>query len=184
MDNIFSREERLSGEELGEDTTNTPDVNGGSVLGEEGATELGGSVPAGGNVVSPEDGSGGVVEGDTSKAEVADLELAVSIGEDVLGLEIAVEDIGSVDVLEAAQQLVEEELVVLRGQVVICLYHLVQVRLHQLKHHIDVPELPPRCRQQDVLYLHNVWVAQQPVLFLYKMKKLEGEKKEKKSEHK
>lgn len=127
MDNILSRKERLSGEELGEDAPNAPDVDGGSVLGEEGATELRSTVPAGGDIVSPEYGGGGVMEGDASQAEITDLELAVGVGKDVLGLKVAVEDVGSVDVLEATQQLVQEELVMLRGQVVICLYHLVQI---------------------------------------------------------
>jgi hypothetical protein len=34
--------------------------------------------------------------------------------------------------------------------------HLVQVSLHQLKHHIDILEVPRAGRQHDVLDLHNV----------------------------
>ena len=46
------------------------------------------------DVVSPEDGGGHVVEGRASQAKVTDLELAVCVGQDVLGLQIAVEHLG------------------------------------------------------------------------------------------
>ena len=39
--------------------------------------------------------------------------------------------------------------------------HLVQVRLHQLKHDVDVLEIPGGRRQHDVAHLHDVRVAQQ-----------------------
>jgi hypothetical protein len=91
-----------------------------------------------------------------------------------------------VDELQAAQHLVQEELVVLLRQVVVRLDHLVQVRLQQLEHHlrmpewtshasqlaqarrdihcagthVDVTELAWVRRQQDVLDLHNVGVLQ------------------------
>ena len=71
------------------------------------------------------------------------------------------EDLGRVHILEPAQQLVEEELVVLRREVVVGLDDLVQIRLHQLEDHVDVPELPRRRRQHDVLDVDDVGVAQQ-----------------------
>ena len=75
--------------------------------------------PARRDIVGPEDGRRHVVERGAREPKVADLELAVGVGEDVFGLEVAVEDLCAVDVLEAAQHLVEEKLVVLGRQVVV-----------------------------------------------------------------
>ena len=47
-----------------------------------------------------------IIERHPSKAEVTNLELAVAIGENVLGLEVPMEDICGVDVLHAAEHLV------------------------------------------------------------------------------
>jgi hypothetical protein len=65
-----------------------------------------------------------------------------------------------VDVLQASQELVEEELVVLLREVVVRLDHLVQVCLHELKHHVDVTEVARVGRQHHVLDLHHVRVLQ------------------------
>lgn len=50
------------------------------------------------------------------KAKVADLELAVGVDEQISGLEVAVENVGGVNVLEAAEGLVDEGLEVGVGQ--------------------------------------------------------------------
>ena len=42
------------------------------------------------------------------EAEVADGQVALAVHEDVVGLEVAVEDVGGVEVLEAAKELVHE----------------------------------------------------------------------------
>jgi hypothetical protein len=47
-----------------------------------------------------------IIERHPSKAEVTNLELAVAVGENVLGLEVPVEDMCGVDVLHAAEHLV------------------------------------------------------------------------------
>jgi hypothetical protein len=65
-----------------------------------------------------------------------------------------------VHVFQAAQHLVEEELVVLLRQVVVGLDHLVQVRLHELEDNVNVAELARLRREHDVLDLHNVRVLQ------------------------
>lgn len=46
------------------------------------------------DIVCPEDGRGHVVEGWARQPKVTDLELAVSVRQDVLGLQISVEDLG------------------------------------------------------------------------------------------
>ena len=42
---------------------------------------------------------------DSGEAKIADLEVAVCVDEQVAGLEVAVQDVGRVDVLEPAQHL-------------------------------------------------------------------------------
>ena len=49
---------------------------------------------------------------------------------------------------------------VLLRQVVVGLDNLVQIRLHQLEHDVDVTKLAGMRRQHHVLDLHHVWVLQ------------------------
>ena len=65
-------------------------------------------------------------------------------------------------VLESSKKLVQEKLVMFRGEVIIRPDHLMEIRLHELKNNIDVLELPPRRREHDVLNLDYVWVMKQP----------------------
>jgi hypothetical protein len=65
-------------------------------------------------------------------------------------------------VLESSKKLVQEKLVMFRGEVIIRPDHLMEIRLHELKNNIDVLELPPRRREHDVLNLDYVWVTKQP----------------------
>ena len=53
----------------------------------------------------------------------------------------------------------------LRSQVIISLDNLVEIRLHELENNVNVSELSPRRRQQDVLDLNNVRMAQEPEEF-------------------
>ena len=66
------------------------------------------------------------------ESKVADLELAVGIHHEVAGLEVAVEDVGRVDVLEPAQDLVDEGLVVGVGEGLSGSDDGVEIGLHQL----------------------------------------------------
>ncbi|WVZ69484.1 hypothetical protein U9M48_018260, partial [Paspalum notatum var. saurae] len=102
-----------------------------------------------------------IVERHPSKAKITNLELAVAVSQNVLGLEVPVEDTCGVDVLHASEQLVEEELVVLGREVVVGLDDLVEVGLHELEDDVDVAELAARGREHDVLDLDDVRVAQQ-----------------------
>lgn len=82
------------------------------------------STPAGSDVVRPENSCWHVIEGRTGQPKITDLELAVAICQDILGLEVAVEHLCSVNVLQPSEKLVEEELVVLRAQVIVGLDNL------------------------------------------------------------
>jgi hypothetical protein len=103
---FFPGNKRPPRQDLGEDAADAPYVDRGCVLGEEAAAELGGAVPARGDVVGPEHGRGSaVVERRPGESEVANLEFAIRVGQDVLGLEVAVVHVRGVDVLEPSQQL-------------------------------------------------------------------------------
>ena len=107
---VLTREKRPAIEDLGEDASDTPDVNGGGVLGEERAAQLRSAVPACSDVVGPENGGRArVVERGAGQAEVADLELAICVCKDVLGLQVTVVHIRRVHVLQPSQELQREE---------------------------------------------------------------------------
>ena len=77
MHHIPARKQGLAKQDLCKDAPDAPDVDGWGVLGEEGTTELGGSIPARRHIVCPEDCSWHVIEGGPGKAKVTDFELAV-----------------------------------------------------------------------------------------------------------
>lgn len=94
---------------------------------------LGRTVPSRGDVLRHVSGILLGVDGKaTGKAKVADLELAVGVNEQVAGLQVSVEDVGGVDVLETAQDLVDEGLEVGVGQGLAGSDNGRQVALHQL----------------------------------------------------
>mmetsp|Transcript_6396 Transcript_6396/g.22521 ORF Transcript_6396/g.22521 Transcript_6396/m.22521 type:complete len:236 (+) Transcript_6396:912-1619(+) len=163
MHDVAPREQGAPRDDLSEDAPDGPHVNRRRVVGEEAPTQLRRAVPPRGNIVRPEYvGRARVCERRPGQPEVAELELAVRVGQDVLRLQVAVIHRRPVHVLQPPQHLVQEELVVLRRQVVVRLYHLVQVRLHQLEHHVQVI-VPVRVgREHDVLDLHDVGVLEQP----------------------
>mmetsp|Transcript_7065 Transcript_7065/g.28699 ORF Transcript_7065/g.28699 Transcript_7065/m.28699 type:complete len:582 (-) Transcript_7065:145-1890(-) len=161
VNHVLAREQRSAAQDLGEDAADAPYVDRGGVLREEAPAQLRGAVPPGGDVVRPEHGRrSAVVKRRSRQAEVANLELAIRVGQDVLGLQVPVVHVRGVNVLEPSQQLVEEELVVLVRQVVVRLDDLVEVRLHELEDDEDVLELPRVGREHDVLHLHDVGMLQ------------------------
>jgi len=46
--------------------------------------------------------------GDSGQTEIADLEIAGRVQQQVRGLEVAMQDVGGVDVLQAAEDLIQE----------------------------------------------------------------------------
>ena len=68
---------------------------------------------------------------DACESKVADLEQEmIAVDEEIRGLEIAVKNIGRVDVLESSQELIEEQLYVFLSEPFM-LHQLVEVRVHQ-----------------------------------------------------
>lgn len=99
-----AREERLSCAHLGKDATNGPHVNASRVLAST-QENLGGSVPQSDDLV------GVCAQRNTKgagKTEIGELEVALLVNEEVLGLEIAVQDAVGVAVLDAIAKLEHE----------------------------------------------------------------------------
>ena len=127
-------------EHLCEYATHGPYVYGERVL-VHGEHQLGGAVPARRHVLGHERG---VVLGrgreSAGHPEVADLELAVAVDEEVARLEVAVEDASRVDVLESPQDLVQEVLGVFIAEGLHGVYDVVKVALHQVQNYVHVLE--------------------------------------------
>ena len=94
IDNIPAREQGLAKQDLCKDAANAPDIDGWGVLGEERATQLRCSIPPRGHIVCPEDGGWHVIERRSGKAKIADLQLAVRVCKNILGLQIAMKYFG------------------------------------------------------------------------------------------
>lgn len=69
------------------------------------------------------------------------------------------------NIFQAPKKLVQEKLVVLRRKIIICLNDLMKVRLHQLKHNIDIPELSSRRRKHYMLNFYYIRMSEQPKEF-------------------
>ena len=98
------------------------------------------SVPSCSNVLGLEASSDvvGLVAEATGKTKVANLQLTVGVDEQVAGLEIAVQDVGRVDVLETAEDLVDEGLEVGVGQGLATADNGSQITFHQLLVQVDL----------------------------------------------
>lgn len=100
----IAREERLAGTHLGEDAADGPHVNAGGVLAST-EQDLRGAVPQSNDLVGVS--AQGNTEG-ARKTKVGQLQVAVSIDQQVLGLQVAVEDAVGVAVADAVAKLPHE----------------------------------------------------------------------------
>ena len=102
--------------------------------------DLGSAVPSCSNVLGLEAGSNIVrlIAEATGKTEVANLQLAVGIDKQVAGLEIAVQDVGRVNVLETAENLVDEGLEVGVGQGLATADDSCKITLHEFLVQVDL----------------------------------------------
>lgn len=158
---VAAGEQRPAREQLGEDAAARPHVHRLRVL-RGGQHHLGRTVPSRGDVLGHGPAAavaavlsgvrtrpGVHVLGNPGKTEVAYLQVAVRVDQQVGGLQVAVDHVGSVDHLQPAQRLVDEVLDVVVRQV-LCLDHTVQVRLHQLLDNVHLVEVVKRVRSLDV----------------------------------
>ena len=131
----------------------------------EGEHDLWRAVPAGGDILGHEARLAPVRLGRLGRAreaEVADLEVAVGVKEQIGRLEITVNHISRVERLDRAQRLVGEVLdVVVRES--LGTDHPVQVRLHQLLDKVHLFEVGQRTRLDNVHNRDNLPPNQTPV---------------------
>lgn len=100
---ILAREQGLAVQHLGKDTAGTPDVDLDVIL-------LPSKHDLRGAVVARRHVAGHLRVLNARQAEVTDLQVAVLVHENITRLQVPVDDAGRVDILEPAQDLVEEVL--------------------------------------------------------------------------
>ena len=123
-----------------------------------------GTVPPCDNVFG-ECGGGFLVA--SGESEVAHFEVAVFVQEQVGGLQVAVDDVGRVDVQTAAQKLVHEVLDVVIRQILPRIDHSVHIRLHQVRYNVDVFVPSWRWRLLNIDQRYNVLVVEKLYTYTY-----------------
>ncbi len=150
-------EDWLAGEHLGDDAADAPEV---SLIGVGAGAEqhLRGAVPAGGHLVSEHAALNEARAQGAHQPEIADLELALGVDQQVGRLEVPVQQPGRVQVLHGLEQLVDQVPVVHQAQLVL-LYRVVQVALHELEHQVQVLVV---LRTDHLVQLYYVRVLHHP----------------------
>lgn len=158
---IMAREEGAAlVEHLGKDAADRPHINSGGVVGRAGHNELRGSVPAGGDVVGPEDDVWLlIIEGSAGEAEVDDAEVALGVDQDVGGLEVAVEDAGGVNVVYATNKLEDQPANMLVGQLNLRAKDAGQISGHEFEDDKYVVEAVAIGREKYVLDGDDILVS-------------------------
>ena len=136
---ILSWEEWLSTQHLRQNTSHGPDINGLSVL-LESQHDLRRTVPSRGNILGHETAVVFLRGGRASKSEIANLQVAVGVQQQVRRLQVAVENVGGVHGLQGTESLVNEVLAVIIGQI-LGTDNAVHVRLHELLNEVDLGEV-------------------------------------------
>ena len=151
---VLAGKERLVVEHLGEYAADAPHVYG-LVVALRVEHDLGRAIPARRHVLGEKTGVVVVRIGDARQAEVAYLQVAVGVEQQVARLEVAMQHICRVNELEAAKYLIEEVAHVLVAYR-LGFKQLVQVGLHQTLHYVHVLHLIDGRRSNDVLYVDDL----------------------------
>lgn len=69
------------------------------------------------------------------------------------------------DIFQGTKHLVQKELVMLLGQIIVRLNNLVQIGIHEFKDNIDILEILLARWKHDVLYLNYIRMPQHPKQF-------------------
>ena len=155
MNVVLPREEGLPAQNLGQDAPHRPDINRARVI-LAAEQQLRRPVPPRDHVLGHEP----PLRRRPRQPKVAYFQVAVRVQEQVAGLQIAVQHLRGVNVLEPAQDLVQEILAVLVAEALRRSQDLVEVRVHQLVHQVDVVEVILGRGTHDVLEQHDVLVLQ------------------------
>ena len=156
------RQERLPPNQLSQNATNTPYINGCSVLA-PGEDDFWCTVPSCGNIVSQagrwrHQG----IDISTCQAEVTDFQIAIRVNQQISWFQITMQYSTRVHIFQPAKDLVKEKLNVLVAQNLVRLDYLSQVSLHEIRDYVKFCELLKRPGLQDALDWQNVFVVEQP----------------------
>jgi hypothetical protein len=129
---ILGGQERLAADELCQDATNTPNIDGSRVL-SPGENDFGRTIPPCGNIVS----QGSILSHQGAnvcprQSKVTNLQITVAVDEQISGLQVTKNDAARVDVLETAKNLVQKELYMLIAQHLVGLDNLSKISLHEV----------------------------------------------------
>ena len=113
---VFSGEQGLSAQHLGQYAANTPDIDGFCVL-FKCQHDFGRTVPTGCDVFRHEPGVVVSRGGRTGQTKVTDFQVTVCVEQEVGGLQVTVEDICGVHCFDRTQGLVDEVLAMVVGEV-------------------------------------------------------------------
>ena len=156
------------GDELAQDAAHGPHLDALVVLGLH-EDDLGRAVPAADHVrghqlplAALHLREGGLLEAGAGEAEVAELDVVVVVGEDVLGLEVAVQDLDGGEVLEDDEQLVHDLDDLLVVEELVLAAELAQVEGQVLQHHVQLAVVLQVRRRQDVEDLDDLGVLHAP----------------------
>ena len=113
---ILGGQERLAADELGQDAADTPNIDGSRVL-SPGKNDFGRTIPPRGNIVS----QSCILSHESfdicpCQSKVTNLQITVAVYQQIPWLQVAMNDATRVDVLETAQNLIQEELYMLIAQ--------------------------------------------------------------------
>lgn len=152
------------GDELAEDAAQRPHLDALVVLGLH-EDDLGGAVPAADHVGGHQLplaglhlGEGGLLEAGAGESEVAELDVVVVVGEDVFGLEVAVQDLDGGEVLEDDEELVHDLDDLLVVEELVFAAELAQVEGQVLQHHVQLVVVVEVGGRQDVEDLDDLGV--------------------------
>ena len=133
IDIVITRKVWLALDEFSKDTTHTPDVDGLGIL-MACQHDFRGSVPASDNIFCEEHGSSlalGVCGIDpSSKSEIANLQVTIRVHQQIRWFQITMDDFRRVNVLETAEDLVDEVLRVINRELLFRVNDSMQIGFH------------------------------------------------------
>ena len=97
----------------------------------------------------------------TCQTEIANLQIAVGVNEEISWLEVPVVNACGVNVLKTSENLVQEKLNVIIGQRLVGLNNLGEIRLHQFGNYINLIETRSILWAQNSLDTQDVFVVQE-----------------------
>mmetsp|Transcript_54149 Transcript_54149/g.144737 ORF Transcript_54149/g.144737 Transcript_54149/m.144737 type:complete len:262 (-) Transcript_54149:276-1061(-) len=157
MARIVSRKERLPSEHLRENAPDRPDINCHGVVAPR-TQHFWRTIPARAHVFRH--GKLVLTLLDPCKSKVANFQVAVRVDQQISRLQVPMDDLCRMDVLQAAHDLVQEELAVVISQQLRTSEDRRKVRLHQLRDDVDILKSAHHARQKNMPHVDEVFMSQ------------------------